>query len=283
MGTVSKCLYIVSFLFSSLTVSAQGPEKDLAHEIYIRSGLEEQLRQLPFAIHAGFFQAVNQDNQSLRIPIPREVYLSIERLIAESFAAENIKEIVLGEIETQMSIDEMRRLLNWLDSPFGKKCTQLEKAASTPDAEAVIQKYSIYLQKFPPSPSLLKRMQELESASKTTENIIEIGLNTQLAIITALAKSFPTVEKRSIPEIMEEIEKHRPQFEAEAYQQVINRFLYTYRFLSNSELEQYIEFSKSNIGIKYEDSIYTGLNKALIDGSTKLGYSIEDVYKDVEY
>ena len=52
---------------------------------------------------------------------------------------------------------------------------------------------------------------------------------------------------------------------------------------SDSELEQYIEFSKSNIGIKYEDSIYTGLNKALIDGSTKLGYSIEDVYKDVEY
>ena len=47
-------------------------------------------------------------------------------------------------------------------------------------------------------------------------------------------------------------------------------------------LEQYIEFYKSNIGVKYIDSMHTGINKALINRSIILSHSIEDLFKNVE-
>jgi len=280
MVAISKYLFIVSLLFFSLTASAQNTERDLAYELYLRFGYEEPIRQLPFIIHNGFFQFVNQNNQSLQIP--HEVYLNIVELIEESFAAENIKEIIIEEIETKMSRDEMQKALNWLDLPLGKKCTQIEKETSTPETQAIIQKYVTYLQKFPPPPNFVKLIRELESTTKSTEAVVEIAMNTQLALMTAIIKSFPSVEQSTFSEIVKVIEESLPQLEAEAHQKVINSYFYAYRLLSDSELEQYIEFYKSNIGVKYIDSMHTGINKALINRSIILSHSIEDLFKNVE-
>jgi len=79
---------------------------------------------------------------------------------------------------------------------------------------------------------------------------------------------------------MGQIEKTRPHLEAAMKSQVVVTFLYTYRSLSNSELEKYIEFAGSEIGLKYHRTTIAGFKKALIDGSIRWGNSIGELLED---
>ena len=42
--------------------------------------------------------------------------------------------MVLRRIQNHVSQDDLQPVLQWLDSPLGKKCVELEDAASTPEA-----------------------------------------------------------------------------------------------------------------------------------------------------
>jgi uncharacterized protein YbaP (TraB family) len=263
--------YTVEQIPAHAGVAAISPE-NLAHALYIRSGMEEQVRSLPLAIQIGFDQVRDQDDRIQQIP--EDFYVNIKELLAESFAADNLNAMVLRHMEAQMSQAEMGRILNWLNSPLGKRCTQLFKTSLTPKAPAKLQEFMTNLQNAPPSSIRLKLIQEVATATKTTEITLEIAVNTQLVVTTVITATLPAVQQRPFSEILDEVDTNRPLLEPRVDQQIQPLLLYMYRSLSDAELEQYITFAKSSAGAQYYQSILNGIKLALMDSSIRFGASM---------
>ncbi len=247
----------------------------VAHALYIKSGVKEQIRHLPRALQAGFDQLRTQDTRFQKIP--QEVYADIRGRIAEAFVTENFNEIILQNIEAQMSHHEMQGILNWFNSPLGKKCMQLLNTSSTPKATAEIQAFVKKSQESPPPSARMELMRELASATKMIETTVEIAVNTRLAIETAHAMSSPSTGQKPFSKIFEEVDRIRPQLEPMIRQQLVPGLIYIYRSLSDAELRQYIAFAKSSVGMKYYATIADGIREALLDGSIRFGSSMADM------
>jgi hypothetical protein len=248
---------------------------NLAHALYIRSGMEEQIRNLPLAIQIGFDQARNQDDRLQQIP--QDYYVNIKELLAESFATGNLNTMVLRQLEAHMSHDEIQSILTWLNSPFGKRCTQLFRASLTPKAPAELQEFIANMQKSPPQSTRLKLIREVASATKTTEIAIEIAFNTQLVVTTIITAALPSTQQRPLSEILDEGYKNRPLLEPRVDLQMTPLLLYMYRSLSDAELEQYITFAQSSNGAQYYRSMLNGIQLALMDSSIRFGSSMAEL------
>jgi hypothetical protein len=47
--------------------------------------------------------------------------------------------------------------------------------------------------------------------------------------------------------------------------------LFTYKDLPDKDLQSYLDFSSSDVGVKYHSTMMKGLNKAFIDAGEKFG------------
>jgi hypothetical protein len=249
--------------------------ENLAHALYIRSGMEEQMRQLPLAIQGGLDQARNHDNRIQQIP--QDVYLNIKNLLADAFAAERLNAIVLRQMEAQLSRDEMERIRAWLDAPVGKRRSDLFTASLKPQASADLQEFMKNLPKSPASPARLELIQGLAAATKTKDLTLEIAVNTQLVLTTVIGATFPSAEQWPFSKILDEAEKNRLLLEPRVDQLIIPLLLYMYGALSDAELGQYLAFAKSGPGARYYRSMFNGIRLALMDASIRFGAAMADL------
>ncbi|WP_319521701.1 DUF2059 domain-containing protein [uncultured Desulfosarcina sp.] len=265
----------IVFLVLPLTTTAQDSKEALLQDLYGKSGLEEQIVQLPMVIQVGFDQVAATDDRLKAIP--RIVIGEIRASIETVFAPENIKRAILGECREKLSIDDLKKVLAWLDSPLGRKFTQLEEAASTPEKYTEMQQFAQTLQKSPPLPERLEIIGRLDDAVKATETSVEVAMNTQLAITIAIVASLPKEQQPAYDNLAAVVEQTRPQIEGAMRAQTIVSLLYTYRNVTETELDQYIEFASSPTGKNYHDAAVSGLKKALLEGSYSWGETIADI------
>ena len=196
---IKKYLLIVILLCFPIIAYSQSSSDALMHALYIKSGLEKQIHQLPLVIQAGFDQAAMEDDRIKKMP--GNIILGIRGLIKESFATESLKNTILQEIRNKLNNLNINNVIKWLDSPIGKKCTQLEEAASTPKAFSEVQQFAAQIQKSPPPSYRLRLIQKMDSTVKATETNVEITMNTQLAVTAAIIATLPLEQQIPFSEI----------------------------------------------------------------------------------
>lgn len=270
-----KYLFIFLSCLVAITANAQNIERELANELYVKSGLEKEVSHLPETISAAFIQAAQQDEFLMRLP--RSTISRINDQIYNSFSLKRFKNILISEMQSDLNAADIRKVIKWLDSPLGIKCTNLEDAASTAEAFKEIQSYAAKLEKYPPDSNRLKLLQRWDSAIRGTEFLVELAISTQLATEVGILAALHTDQPLDVSKIRKEIEKSRPQIEEmmKAYMNVA--MLYTYDSLADSELEEYILFANSKAGKKYHRVVFSGFQKAMVDASLKMGNSIKEV------
>jgi hypothetical protein len=271
----AKTILFLIFLFMlPITVHAQN-QNELIQSLYLKSGMDKQIKQLPLLIQAGIEKAFEEDDRINQLP--RHTKSAISGSVHQAFATERFKKIIIKEMTESMTVKDINKTLKWLDSPLGKKCTRLEETASTPDTLSEVQKFAAQLQKTPPPANRLDILRRLDAAVKATETNVEITMNAQLAVAFAVVKSLPQEQQGPLELIAEQLEKTRPQLEAAMRSQTLLFTLYTYQDLTNAELEKYIQFATSSAGTKYHVATISGFKKALLDGSLNWGESIADI------
>jgi hypothetical protein len=267
-------LWMMVLLMLPAVAHAQNQNK-LIQSLYLKSGIDKQVRQLPLLIRSSVAQALETDDRIN--DLPRHTKSAISGSVQEAFSPERIKKTILKEVAATMTVKDLNNVLNWLDSPLGKKCTRLEEAASTPDTLSEVQKFAARLKQAPPAANRLDILRRLDAAVKATETNVEIAMNTQLAVAFAVVKSLPQEQQGPLKDIAAQLEKNRPQIKAMMKSQTLLFALYAYQDLTNAELEKYIRFATSPAGTKYHGATISGFKKALLDGSLKWGKSIADI------
>ncbi len=262
------------FLLAVLPVAAHAQDEtnDLVQEIYVRSGMEKQMEQIPLLIQTGVDQAVAEDERIRNLP--GDFPATMKALAREAFAPGLLRETMLAEMRAKLTIRELNEVIKWLDSPLGDKCSRLEEAATSPDAMVKMEQYAAGLQKSPPTAERLNALRQLDSATKATENGVEIAIETQIAVFLAMVSAFPKEQQIPREKIAREIGKARPKIEASIREQTLLSLLYTYQSLTKAEIHEYAAFAASPAGEKYHAVSIAAFKKALFIGSTNWGEAL---------
>jgi hypothetical protein len=273
-------LWIILLSFFPGLAPAQNDKDALVQELFIKSGMEKQFEQLPLIIQAGFDRLAKEDEHLQKLP--KNLLSSISALAREAFAPESLKAAMLPELKAQLTVQDMKQVLKWLDSPLGRKCTDLEVAAATPEAEAEMEQYGAQIRKSPPAAPRLAVLKKLDGALAATDSAAEVAIGSQVAVALAINATLPREQQRPLAEIRREMQKTRHLVEAEARAQTLIALLYTYRSLSEAQLRQYLEFLKSPAGSKFMSVSTAAFNEAFFHNSIKWGQAIGEAMKQAE-
>jgi hypothetical protein len=274
---LKSMLLAIGVFVVPVAAMAQDHKEKLIQELYVKSGLEKQVGQLPMLIQLGFDETVAAESHFKAMPQSeiREIRASIETV----FAPGKLKKTILSECRDKLSIGDLKSVLEWLKSPIGTKLTQLEETASTPEKYSEMQQYALQLQKSPPPPERLKTIQQLDSAMKATETGVEVAMNTQLAVAMGVVASLPQGQQPPNDHLVATIEQTRPQVEDATRAETLVSFLYTYSSVTSEELGRYMAFASSPAGNNYHNATISGLKKALLEGGYEWGRIIADIIK----
>ncbi len=274
-------IWLWAILLSLLPIFSYAHDQNNSQvvELYVKSGMQKQVEQLPSVILALFDQSVPEDDQARKLP--KEILSAMRASVPKAFAPERLKETILAELTGKLTAQDIKDTLQWLDSPIGKKCTKLEEAASTPEAEAEMQQYAARLHDSPPTAERLKVLRELDLAAKVTGNAVEMAIQTQVAVALAVNATLPVEQQKPIEDIYREIEKTGPDIEASVRSQTLISQLYAYRSLTEAEIQLYTKFAKSPAGSKYNSAVMAAFDKANLQGATKWGELIGDAMKEM--
>lgn len=266
MKRIALALICLLLLSSHVTMAApQGKETShreaQALELMDKSGLNEQIQNTPETLKTAIkngFRRTSPDVEKL----PDEVVNQITGIISNTFKPDTINRILVEHIQSELSPDDIQSVLAWLDSPLGKEITRLEEISSTPEAYKEMLSVVSSLKLASDYDQRLKLMREIDQSVNATELVLDRMLNMQIVTVTAMASAFPSEEVPSAEMIKAKFNENRYDISQAISREIILGALYTYRDVSQSDIEKYIAFMKTDYGKKYHEVIHEGMNDA---------------------
>ncbi|GMR18312.1 MAG: hypothetical protein BMS9Abin33_0719 [Gammaproteobacteria bacterium] len=270
----STCRNIVTvflFVFSFQAVAAQSDQA--VQELYVKSGMKDQLAQMAPAMDMGFQQVAQAKAKGTN----QAMISSIRAAMMDAYAPQQLEKYALGHIFKKLKKKDINKVMEWLESGLGKKITKLEKDASTPKARQQLLAYAQSLQQTLPSEQRIGQVVSLMKVTKAAESATEVALGTQKAVMSAMFSAMPQAEANMGQMIISQLEAQRPKLMENMQNQVLLTFLFTYRSLSDEELGQYVAFASTKSGQKYHRVMTEALMRALSEAGTQLGKNMAEI------
>jgi len=262
-----RMFFVVSILSSAgICIAADTPGDPLVKTLMRASGLDRQIEQLPALVQMGI-SAQQQETQHL----PADEYKRILALAKASFDATTMKNDVAGHIKANMSGKDITAALGWLESPLGRKITALEESASTPEAYAEMHSMGPKLIKDYEGTSRLGKISRFDQATLATDRAVNLAADVQLALLTALSASMTEGIRPSYADLQEAVRKMKAELRKPMAELTALQFMYTYRTLTESEIDQYIAFADSDAGKRYHRVTYAAVHDAVTRSARKFG------------
>ena len=256
--------------------TAQESKEALIQTLYIKSGIDQQARQVPDSIQAGFEHGVST-HKRLR-EMPQGTITQLRAALKTAFTPERIKIKILIAFRKKLTVDDLKQVLAWLDSSTGKKISQLEEAASRSNHFDGLRQFEAQLQAASPPPKRRSIIRQLDSVSRATDTRVDVALKAQLAVAMVLVAPLTGEKKPTTEALAAAIEKNSRSLIDNAMRSETERsFLYTYDKLALWELDRYITFASSPAGARYHDAAAAGLNTALTTGCDKWRQLVETI------
>ncbi len=262
MTAVARTL--VSLLIAAclaLPAHAAAPNKEaLAKELMKLSGLEQQIRQIPQQVLAGF----DKDGKKL----PPQRYTALRRVLSQAYNAQTLEQHVYKRLHGELNHELATKTLGWLRSGLARKITKLEEQASTPQAIQQMQGYATKLESSPPSQQRLGLARRIDLATDATELMLDITESSTFGLAMALDATLPPDQRQGEARLRVQMERQRPILREAYHRLSMVNALFTYQSLNDAELERYVDFLESEVGTQYTVLANTALKDALYEAST---------------
>jgi hypothetical protein len=232
---------LAGFLLLPVTGRSEPAASDPALALMKRSGLHEQLGALA--------PTVEQQLQTAHPGMPLATRAKLVDALREAYEPQPLREAALALIRRSLDPNHLPAVEAWLGSARGRRVTQLEEQAATPDAARRMQAYAASLQKQPPSAARISQVQQLDLLTGASE----FGLEVMTETAGAVARGMSALDGGAVSaaEIHAAIEARRPELKAAVEQSTLAVLLYTYQPLTGEELGAYVSFMASPAGRWY--------------------------------
>jgi len=240
--------------------------EQLVRTLMQKSGLKKQIEQIPQLMQAELDR--QQEDSS---NISKEDFNRFSRIMKSAFDPKTIHAAVQKHILLNMAENDMKEVLSWLDSPLGTKITKLEEDASTAEAFEEIHAIGPKLLNDNKDTSRMNKYNRLDKAMNATQSTVNTVMNIQLAMITAMSSAMESDIRPSFEDAQELIKKIQPQIQAEMRREIQIQFSYTYRLLTDYEIDRYIRFAETESGQRYHQVTTRAINNTLVQAARNIG------------
>lgn len=267
MTNIMRVAVVVSMILCGDICFADENNSDkLVQTLMQKSGLKKQIEQMPQLLQAELDQ-----QQADAKDIPQEEFNRFSSIAKSAFDAKTIHTAVQTYIKLNLSENDMKEVLKWLDSPLGMKITKLEEVASTAEAYNNMQVIGPKLLYENKDSARMYKIIKLDKSIGATQSTVNTVLNIQLAMITAMSAAMEDDNRPSFEDVQDLVKKNKPQIQAEMSQVVQIQFLYTYQDLTDYEIDKYTQFAESKSGQRYHHVSISAIDEALVQAARKIG------------
>jgi hypothetical protein len=260
----------VAVLLAAATFAHADIDRSSAEGLVRKSGLWEQLGGLSAQVEAGLQQAIALTGKA---PAASEK-ARIGRVVQAAYAADRLRSVSTGVIASRVQAQHLNALRQWFDSPVGKSITRLEEATTTDqsDPRIALSEGAALLKSMPAERR--KLLQDLLTATHAAEAIVQITINTAVAVQTGIASVGPNTPGPSANQLRADLEAQRPQMLASFGAMALATFARTYAEVSSEQMRQYVTFIRTPAGAAFNDAAFEALAAALTDAATQMGRSL---------
>jgi hypothetical protein len=208
---------------------------DLLADVLNICGVREQLR----ASLSGYEKQTREISMS---DFPdRPTTPEYEKVFFEATTPDRVVPIVEQYIASHTNTETLTNLVNWCNSPLGRKVTTAEIQASGPDRAAKINQYRSVMKINPPSNRRLELLRSMQFDARTVEYSIK-GITAFMKGIRSVAVVFAN----KLPPLPANYETQLQARLTPALTEAgMLSALYTYRSITDDELFAYSKFIKS--------------------------------------
>lgn len=264
MHCLSKLILALLFLaFSAVGVSAELSKTALVSALMHQSGMDVQIELIPAQVKAGI-------RDSAQHGAPMDVVIQ-DKLVG-ALDTQSLNQSVQEYMIEEMSSGEIEQVLAWLESPLGKRVVGMEVRASQLDTMLKVVKV---FETERDRPGRMARIHRIDEAVLSKERTKDLMINMQAFFGMAMVAESGTTQRVSYGQTRYNMERAMAPMWGELEQVVTMMYLFTYQGLSDAELDQYIEFTESPIGRKYNQVLYEGLSHAFSNAGKSLHQSLK--------
>jgi len=251
---------------------ANSADLESAEQLYVKSGLEKQMMGIGRSLLNGYqnnYRKIGQHTAQ-----DKKIYRNIDKIIEDSFDRQVTKKTVVDGLMKNINTSDIKLILAWLDSPIGRRITELEERASSKEGAKETQKYMRNIKNAPLSKQRIRLVKELDSVMEITRTTVDIVMSIQFALSMTTEEIEKKLNRGDIHKLYEAYKTSSAPVESEMKSQVYGSLLYTYQPLSDEELGQYVAFVKSAAGKKYSTVPSSFMLQAIIDSSLQFVWEI---------
>jgi len=103
------CLWATLLSLLPIISYAQSRNNSPVQELYVKSGIEKQLGELPSVIQAIFDQSVQANDHARKLP--KDVLSTMRAAILQSFAPEKLQKTMLEELTEKLTVQDTKQIL----------------------------------------------------------------------------------------------------------------------------------------------------------------------------
>jgi Uncharacterized protein conserved in bacteria (DUF2059) len=242
---------------------------EVAKRLLHNSGLAVQLRSFP--------RQVEQDLAQAQGRLPDELLGALRAAARESFSPAAMQDDLVRAIAARLTVGEMRKALVWLDTDLGRRMTRVEEVASEQLTPEMLQSYAEGLRRRPLSAKRNELIAGLTAATKAVEGTANIIEGVALGIALGMDSMQPVQKRLGMATLSEQLRQQMP---PEKIREAIGAvtpvmYAYTYREVSDADLEAYLAFNRSNSGVRYNEAMMGALTEALAKAGLRVGAAID--------
>lgn len=255
MKTKISKLLLIAFLSLFCSLSIASTKEDNLNKLFVLSGITKQISQFPGQIKLGFMQAVQQGAS-----IPQNEVSLILKSVDKTIQPSVILAEMRHSLNQSLSNKEIETLLKWYESDIGKKITDAEKKASTPEAFQQMQNAA---QQLLANTKRVEVATRLDTLLNTTDMAMEIQRTSSIAVYSSIMTALAPDQELNLDTYKAQMTAIEPQIRAQLHQLILMSFIYSYQNIDDNSLATYEAFLNRPITQKFNNSTIKGLNKGL--------------------
>lgn len=261
-ASLVKPLLVAGLLFSGLASA-----NPTARQVLAASPVDDIVAQYPAMMSEGIREGVKKSGQ-----VPPMVADTLGYLVANSFSAREIERKLATAIDEELTAKQRTEVLEWYQTPVAEKIAGAEIAASAPASWPEIRARASELNERYEGTDRAELFQRYDQAARATESAVDTTIAVQLGLATAM--SALGQDSVHFEEIEERIESQRGAMQALMSKQVYDSYLYTYRNVSNQEMDLYLDFLESDAGRAFTSVVTRSVKHAVTDPIESIGTQI---------
>ena len=255
------------FLACPVSHAASTPEvAGKVNKLIDAAGIAHSVRQ----IQPGIVSAFDEPQEGL----PENVRRALREAASEAFRPDPIIEKVRARLGTALTVRHLDDALVWLESPIGRRITDLENATAEPAASARIEAYARELEKRPPTKSRSELVAKLMVATGSSEFGAVMVESMVLASALGINAAHPVQQQEPIERLRQRVKATIPPLRKQSDEILTLSMLYTYRSLSDQDLNSYLKFLNSASGSAYTKGALAGLREGMLEAMARYTQAI---------